>query len=196
VPSGRYLSLAHTRHHLLIQQYLALECKTWSGIIYSIDVQYKEAKHLCRYHGKPLFMGTVSVLNEYNEIRTQFHAVSDTHAQYEQPLSAMIDTITAWGQQFPRLMHNDNPTRDCHFLQSKAPSLKREQERIDRLVVNTTCDAYTNVGQQIIYTSISRARYQMISRYEDINTVCDLVRNALAESEQWHVGLDCEWGLI
>jgi hypothetical protein len=36
----------------------------------------------------------------------------------------------------------------------------------------------------------------MIVRYEDSNTVCDLVRNALAETEQRHVGLDCEWGLI
>jgi hypothetical protein len=99
LPSGSYLSIAHNKHHMLLEPYMTLEFKKRCGDIYSMDVQYKEAKHLCRYHGKPLLMVTVTVMNEYKEIRTQFHVVSDSHAQYERPLSAMLETIQVWGQK-------------------------------------------------------------------------------------------------
>jgi hypothetical protein len=46
------------------------------------------------------------------------------------------------------------------------------------------------------YASVNRSQYQFISRYEDINTVCYLILNALLEAEVWHVGLDCEWGVV
>jgi hypothetical protein len=45
------------------------------------------------------------------------------------------------------------------------------------------------------YSSINREKYQLISCYEDINTVGDLIQNALIEAEVWHVGLDCELGV-
>jgi hypothetical protein len=124
VPSGSYLSLFHNNHHMLLDQYMTLEWNKRCSYIYSMDIQYKEAKHLCRYHGKPLFMGTVTVMNQYKEIHTQFHVVSDSNARYERPLSAMLETIQAWGQKMPRQCYTGNPTRDRHFLQIKIPSLK------------------------------------------------------------------------
>jgi hypothetical protein len=94
-----YLLLAYNKHHMLLEPYMTLDCKKRCGDIHSMDVQYKEARHLCRYHGKPLFMGTVTAMNEYKYIRTQFHVVSDIHAQFERSLSATLETIQAWGQK-------------------------------------------------------------------------------------------------
>jgi hypothetical protein len=56
VTSGSYLSFTHNKHHILIEPYMMLECKTRCGDIYSIEIQYIEARHLCHYHGKPIFV--------------------------------------------------------------------------------------------------------------------------------------------
>jgi hypothetical protein len=174
LPLGSYLSIAHNKHHMLLEPYMTLECKERCGDIYSMDVQYKEAKHLCRYHGKHLLMGTVTVMNEYKEIRTQFHVVSDNHVQYERPLSAMLETIQAWGQKMPWYCYTDNPTKDRHFLQSKIPSLKREQERLDQLVRSSCNAARADQHKTTEYASKNCSQCQFISCYEDISKVCDL----------------------
>jgi hypothetical protein len=102
-----------------IKPYLDLEVKKRSGKIFAIDEQFKEANHLCRYKGLPLFKATVTIMNEYNEIRTQFHVVSDGHHQYVCPIEAMVKTIAAWGQEMPQYMYPDNPTREGIFLKHK-----------------------------------------------------------------------------
>jgi hypothetical protein len=51
-------------------------------------------------------------MNEYNEIRTQFHVVSDGHDQYVRPIEAMVKKKSAWGHEMPQYMYTDNPTRD------------------------------------------------------------------------------------
>jgi hypothetical protein len=105
--------------------------------------------------------------------------VSDSHAQYERPLSAMLEMIEVWGQKMPRYCYT-----------------QREQERVDLLLISSSNAARADKYNTTEYESINRSQCQFISRYEDINTVCDLIRNALIGAEVWHVGLDCKWGVV
>jgi hypothetical protein len=112
VPTGQYLSFALNKFWREIKPYLDLVVKKWSGKIFAINAQFKEAKHLCRYKGLPFFKATVTVMNEYNGIRTKFHVVSDGHNQYVRPIEAMVKTIATWGKEMPQCRYTDNQTRD------------------------------------------------------------------------------------
>lgn len=45
------------------------------------DASYKEAKHLCSYRNRPVFKGLITAMNEFGEVRIQFHIYSDSHEQ-------------------------------------------------------------------------------------------------------------------
>jgi hypothetical protein len=51
-----------------------------------------------------------------------------------------MNIITAWGQEMPKYMYTDNPTRDIIFFKTQIPSLQQEQSRLDAMVVSWTQD--------------------------------------------------------
>ena len=73
-----------------------------------LDVSYKEAKHLYQYQCKPVFKGLVTGLNEYVEIRLQFHIYTDSHEQMLAALEAFENTRQTLGF----------PDYSCYWRQS------------------------------------------------------------------------------
>jgi hypothetical protein len=193
VTTGQYLSFVLNKFRRAIEPYLDLEVKKLSGKFFAIDAQFKEAKHLCQYKGLPLFKATVTIMNEYNEIRTQFHVVSDGHDQYVRPIVVMVKTIAARGQEMPKYMYTDNPTRDSIFLNTQIPSLEQEQSRLDAMVVSRTQDG---TPQPTGYFVVNHGDYFYHNKADEINQAVDLIRNLMQEQGDTFVGLDAEWGTV
>ena len=77
VPSGRYLAHVYKLYHASIRTHLNNEVKKRGAQTLHWDVSYKEAKNLCQYRGQSIYHGLVTALNEYGEVRIQFHIFSD-----------------------------------------------------------------------------------------------------------------------
>lgn len=88
VPSGEYLAAVHKLYHESLRGYMDMEVKKRGAETLHWDVSYKEAKHLCRYHGRPIFKGLVTAVNEIGEVRIQFHVYTDSHEQMKSALQA------------------------------------------------------------------------------------------------------------
>ena len=84
------------------------------------DASYKEAKHLAQHHGSSIFKALVTGTNTLGEVRVQFHVVSDSHEQMRSQLQALLETLTAYGQQHPRRLATDKPWEDKGFFQARA----------------------------------------------------------------------------
>ena len=112
VPTGKYLDLTFTRFMATIKQHLDKEVKKRPANRLHIDASFKEAKHLSRYHGKPVFKALVTGTNEYNEVRLQFHVVTDGHDQMTYAFRAFKDTCAKYGQSETDLAFTDKPSGD------------------------------------------------------------------------------------
>ena len=102
------------------------------------DVSYKEAKNLCQYRGNPIYHGLVTALNEYGEVRIQFHVYTDGHDQMATSLKAFDKTTTDFGLPEVHLFLTDDPARDKLFFPRMLESLQKQQELFDS---NTTAQS-------------------------------------------------------
>jgi hypothetical protein len=116
VPTGGYLQSVYIKSHRTIRTQLENEVKKRGGEMYSMDVSYKSARHMCNYKGEPVFKGLVTVTNEFGEIRMQFHVVSDSHEQMVAAFESFLKTTKEYGYPPMKLMFTDNPARDKAFL--------------------------------------------------------------------------------
>jgi hypothetical protein len=64
VPTGQFLSGVYKRYVESIRDFLYNEVKKRGAEALHWDVSYKEAKHLGKYHGEPIFHGLVTATNE------------------------------------------------------------------------------------------------------------------------------------
>jgi hypothetical protein len=101
VPTGAYLQHVYELYHESIRAYLPKEVKKRGATSLHWDVSYKEAKHISRVRGQPVFKGLVTAMNEFGEIRIQFHVYTDSHEQMTAVLEAFKHTTEALGQQPP-----------------------------------------------------------------------------------------------
>ena len=58
----------------------------------------------------------------------QFHTITDSHDQYEQPLEDLTETLRLMGQPYPMLLGTDNPAGDKDFFLRALPSLLKAQQ--------------------------------------------------------------------
>ena len=79
VPTGAYLQHVYLLYHDSIRTHLIKEVKKRVTTSLRWDVSYKEAKHISRVRGQPVFKGLVTAMNEFGEIRIQFHVYTDSH---------------------------------------------------------------------------------------------------------------------
>ena len=94
VPTGKYLTHVNKLHHASIRPHLDNEVKKRGTETLHWDVSYKEATHLCQYKGHPVYHGLVTTLNQFREVRIQFHVYSDGHDQMVTALKAFEKTTT------------------------------------------------------------------------------------------------------
>ena len=133
VPSGAYFSEVNKAFGRSIRKHLDTEVKKRGAEILKWDVSYKEAKHLCQYHGQGIFRGLVTGTNELGEIRVQFHVVSDSHEQMESQLRALTATLQAYGKPLTRMVFGDKPAEENLFFLRMLPGVHTEQGRLDAL---------------------------------------------------------------
>ena len=98
-----------------------------------IDVSYKATKKIRKILSQPIVSGLVTVMNECNEVHSQFFLSTDAHDQYITPFATMNETFRQYGQDGPRYVYTDNPSRDAAFFYEHMPSIKAEQNRLDSL---------------------------------------------------------------
>ena len=115
VPSPKYIEHVYKRHHFTIRAFLDNEVKKRGATTLHWDVSYKEAKNLCNYLGQPIYHGLVTALNEFGEIRIQFHIYTDGHDQMEAALNAFKTTTKMYGMPEVRLFFTGEREFDCHF---------------------------------------------------------------------------------
>ena len=136
VPTGHYLEHVYKTNHRTIRSHLAKEVKKRGAEKLHWDVSYKEAKHLCRYRGRPIFKGLVTALNEFGEVRIQFHIYTDSQEQMTSALKAFKGTTASLGLPDVKLFSTDNPASDERYFTRELPSLLQQQRKFDKLTKN------------------------------------------------------------
>ena len=124
VPTGKYLPHVYKTYHQTIRPHFYKEVKKRGAERLHWDVSYKEAKHLCLYRGRPIFKGYVTAVNEYGEVRVQFHVFSDSQEQMISALEAFKWTVADLGLPGVKFFTTDNPTADRRFFVDMLPSLQ------------------------------------------------------------------------
>jgi hypothetical protein len=202
VPTGRYLQSVYVNYFESIEQFYELEVKKRGARRINLDCHFKEAKHLGKYHGLKLWAGLVTVTNEYDEIRSQFHVTSESHEQIRPPLEAMLATMTAYGQDLPEIATTDKPAIDKEFLLELVPSLQAKQHYFDALLdIETTDsvemnDAANAVDDNAGYCTVGADDYIVVSTPEEINLRVDTIRDlceATQQGEKTVYAIDAEW---
>ena len=116
-PSGRYISDVYCDFSESIRKHLTAQIKCREAKHVSIDGSYKETRVLARYNGEPLYGALVSLTNEYGEVRSIFHSLSESHALFEEPLQRMIDTHRKYNMNLPSVVFTDRPRQDRRYFE-------------------------------------------------------------------------------
>ena len=131
VPTGKYFQHCYLTYHDMIRPFFDNEIKKRDADSIHWDVSYKEAKLLCKLRGEAIHHGLVTGLNQYNEIRFQFHIYTDGHNQMISALNAYTLTLNAYGMDSIHVFFTDDPTRDKRFFTSHLPSLQSFQDKLN-----------------------------------------------------------------
>lgn len=190
VPTGNYLSTIYKRYSASIRTYLNNEVKKRGAEILAWDASYKEAKHLARYHGEPVFKALITGTNEIGEIRVQFHVVTDGHDQMVRSIEEMCATMAAYGQPMPKLFFTDKPSEDKDFFMMQLSSLRAMQERLD------TAAPPAELPDALPECTIDMANVTTFSSAVSINTQSDALRNLVIAEGRGIISLDAEWDVF
>ena len=131
VPSANWFRGVYKRFHRTIRDHMDNDVKKLGLLMMFVDVSYKAAKKIRNINLQPVVNGLVTIMNECNEIRSQFFVPTDAHDQYEAPLASMMETFQQYGHDGPKYAYTDNPSRDATFLLEHLPSLRAMQDEID-----------------------------------------------------------------
>ena len=144
MPRGEYFASIYNDFGDSIASHLDTEVKKRGATRLHWDVSYKEAKHLARYHGEPIFKGLVSATNQVGEVRIQFHVVTDGFDQFEAPIDQFLLTMNAHGHDPTELLGTDNPSRDAAYFKNKLPGLRAKQAELDAIASGGATAANAN----------------------------------------------------
>ena len=193
VPTGRYVQHVFITHHATVGPYMDKDVKKRGAKSLHWDVSYKEAKHLCRYRGQPVFKGLVTAMNEVGEVRMQFHVYSDSHEQMKSALEAFKRTTQNLGLPEVQYFFTDNPAADKQFYMRMLPSLKAQQDVLDSIVTssaeeqNSTGHICTPLLPMYPYDQLD---VRIATSGDDI---ANTVRALIEECVDHRIGLDAEW---
>src|SRR3954454_20321138 len=74
-------------------------------------------------NGETVFSATLTVTNEFGEVRVLAFVATKSHAQFESALLKMKASLDMFGHKQPQIFYTDNPTADKQFLENIFPSL-------------------------------------------------------------------------
>jgi len=114
-------------HLPCINQYSAM----LTARVCAIDHSHKITKHIVLINGVPVFVGLLTVTNEYGEIRILALVATKAHAQFETALLLMKQSLELYGHQMPSYFFIDNMS-DKAFLEQCFPSLTVDVVPVDK----------------------------------------------------------------
>jgi hypothetical protein len=95
-----------------INQYSAM----LTARVCAIDHSHKITKHIVQINSVPVFVGLLTITNEYGEIRILALVATKAHAQFETALLLMKQSLEIYGHQMPSFFFTDNMS-DKAFLE-------------------------------------------------------------------------------
>ncbi len=192
VPTGRYLQHVYLSYHDSIRAHLLKEVKKRGSTSLHWDVSYKEAKHISRVRGQSLFKGLVTAMNEFGEIRIQFHVYTDSHEQMTAALEAFKRTTESLGQPPVQYFWTDNPTGDVSYFLQQIPSLKENQDLLNAMC-NEESAAVSNATDLPMYDYNSISVHVVKTKEECDQKIVAMLAD-MNENEK-SIGLDAEWNV-
>ena len=151
----------------------------------AIDHSHKVTKHIIVINGVPVFIGLLTVTNEYGEIRVMALVATKSHAQFEVALVKMREALTIYGHSQPELFYTDN-LADKGFLEKCFPSLLKDVQPVDK---------YSKLP---LFTMPSEVAIHVKSTATQIQTALATIQEQLIHlpvDKQIVVGLDLEWNV-
>ena len=185
VPSSNWLCDLYDQfiesHLPRINQYSAM----LTARICAIDHSHKITKHIVMIEGVSVFVGLLTVTNEYGEIQLLALVATKAHAQFEIALLNMKKSLELYGHQLPLFFFTNN-MNDKAFLEKCFPSL---------LLDVTPVDKY----EKLPFLSLpSTMKVQVKSTAIQMQTALACIYEKLAEipeSESLTIGFDMEWNV-
>ncbi len=131
VPSAKWFRNVYKKYHWTVRNHMDNDVKKLGLSVMFVDVSYKAAKKIRNINKQPVVNGIVTIMNECNEIRSQFFVPTDAHDQYKAPTTAMLQTMEQYGHTGPQYTYTDNPSNDAKEFLSIFPSLRAQQDKLD-----------------------------------------------------------------
>ena len=190
VPTGAYLQHVYELHHESIRAYLIKEVKKRGSNTLHWDVSYKEAKHISRVRGQPVFKGLVTAMNEFGEIRIQFHVYTDSHEQMTAALEAFMRTTKMLGHPPVQYFWTDNPGGDGRYFLKQIPSLQEKQDELNTLCNDNNDD--TKRAAELPFYDYNTIDVHLVETKDECNQKINAI---LGDMNQKTIGLDAEWNV-
>jgi hypothetical protein len=177
-PSAPFVLQMLLKDVMMKRKFYDMEVQRRPGCVLKIDHSFKVVSHMKQLNGKKLFEALHTVVNEYEEIRSQQLVQSTSHDQLREPLMALYKTLQLHGRELVKLVYTDVCDKDRPFLLEIWPSLLEKSRDFPMLELPEGWDVHycRDIATAAIHA-------HGITAYME----------SLAEDEVVPMGLDCEW---
>src|SRR5436190_23799881 len=79
-----------------------------SAQICALDHSHKITKQIVKLNGETVFSATLTVTNEFGEVRILAFVATKAHAQFESALLQMKASLEIFGHKQPQIFYTDN----------------------------------------------------------------------------------------
>src|SRR5882762_1217014 len=155
-----------------------------SARICAIDHSHKITKHIVMIHGVAVFVGLLTVTNEYGEIRVLALVATKAHAQFEHALLQLCISLTTYGHPQPELFYTDN-LGDKPFLEKCFLSLLENVQPVDKFA---KLPLLSLPSKMVILTKSSPTQIQ-----NALGPIQEILANS--EGQKVAVGIDVKWNV-
>ena len=168
-------------HLLRINQYSAI----LTASVCAIDHSHKITKHIVLINGVPVFVGLLTITNEYGEIQILALVATKAYAQFETALLLMKQSLELYGHQMPSFFFTDNMS-DKAFLERCFPSLTIDVVPVDKYAKLPLLNLPLNVK-----IHIKSSATQIMAALACIQEKLDMI----PEDDKLMIGFDMEWNV-
>ena len=155
-----------------------------SARICAIDHSHKITKHIVMINGVAVFIGLLTVTNEYGEIRVLALVATKAHAQFEHALLQLCISLTTYGHPQPELFYTDN-LGDKPFLEKCFSSLLKDVQPVDKFA---KLPILSLPPKMVILTKSSPSQIQ-----NALGPIQEMLANT--EGNKIEVGIDVKWNV-
>jgi len=137
-------------------------------------------------NGKTVFSATLTVTNEFGEIRVLAFVATKSHAQFESALLKMKESLDMYGHKQPQVFYTDNPSADKQFLEKVFPSLTKDVTPVEKYPTLRPMVLPDDVG--VLTQSTASGIEEALAKITDDLDLED-------ETLRLVVGFDAEWNV-